>query len=147
MRRIAVTSCRSALNGYQKGACFYCFREIQLNGAARPEVDHFFPHILKHAGIGSILDGIWNLVLACRQCNSGIDGKSARVPCEKLLYRLSRRNEFLIGSHHPLRETLMQQTGSTEQQRDEFLRDFHARARSRLPSEMWRATEVAAPAF
>jgi hypothetical protein len=145
LRRRAVTSCRSALSGYQKGKCFYCFRDIQLEG--HPEVDHFFPHILKRAGFEAIIDGIWNLVLACRQCNSGIAGKSDRIPCEKLLYRLSRRNEFLIGSHHPLRETLMQQTGLSEQQRGKYLRDFHVKARSCLPSEMWTTTEVSAPAF
>jgi hypothetical protein len=34
-----------------------------------------------------------------------------------LLERLSRRNEFLIESHHPLRETLILQTGHTVQAR------------------------------
>jgi hypothetical protein len=29
-RRKAITSCRHALNGYQKGKCFYCFGDISL---------------------------------------------------------------------------------------------------------------------
>ena len=67
------------------------------------------------------LDGVWNLVLACRRCNRGAGGKSARVPKQPLLERLSRRNEFLIESHHPLRETLREQTGQTELERRDFL--------------------------
>jgi hypothetical protein len=30
-RRIAVTKSRHALNGYQKGKCFYCYREISID--------------------------------------------------------------------------------------------------------------------
>lgn len=43
-RRVVVTSSRSALNGYQKGRCFYCFDRISvLNGDAQlADVDHFF---------------------------------------------------------------------------------------------------------
>lgn len=44
-RRIAVTSSRNALDGYQKGRCFYCFRNIsiQLLSADLADVDHFLP--------------------------------------------------------------------------------------------------------
>jgi hypothetical protein len=34
---------------------------------------------------------------------------------------LHKRNEFLIGSHHPLRETLINQTGDTLDKRVGFL--------------------------
>jgi hypothetical protein len=91
------------LNGYQKGKCFYCFADIYLEGLAIPDVDHFFPHVLKVVGFDGI-DGVWNLVLACQQCNRGIGGKSDRVPTLHLLERLHLRNEFLIESHHPLRD-------------------------------------------
>jgi hypothetical protein len=37
------------------------------------------------------------------------------------LERLHTRNEFLIGSHHPLRETLINQTGDTLDKRVGFL--------------------------
>ena len=50
-RRVNVTSCRDALSGYQKGACFYCFRDITIvaDSPALADVDHFFPHMLKPA--------------------------------------------------------------------------------------------------
>ena len=129
-RRKTVTSAKPALNGYQKGQCFYCYDEIIIDdaGSQQPEVDHFFPHTLKQNGFGLPIDGIWNLVLACKDCNRGVGGKFTSVPSLKLLERLSRRNEFLIGSHHPLRETLMQQTGTSASLRRTYLNDYHAKA-------------------
>jgi len=112
-RRIDITSSRDSLDGYQKGHCFYCFKEIVINSSdpnQMADVDHFFPHILiKYLpAITAInFNGIWNLVLSCRNCNRGERGKSTRVPELYLLERLYNRNEFLIESHHPLRETLM----------------------------------------
>jgi hypothetical protein len=146
MRRRAITGSRTALNGYQKGKCFYCFADLQLNAIDCPEVDHFFPHVLKQNKLGPHIDGIWNLVLACRYCNRGIRGKMARVPTLRLVERLSRRNEFLIASHHPLRETLMQQTGQTPQARHTFLNNFHTRARTAL-IHTWEAEEIDAEPF
>ncbi len=164
-RRKAVTSARAALNGYQKGKCFYCFGDISIGDtAAAPaiilpedidasiadpprilrvsetapvygddtstlcDVDHFFPHTLQRYFPQTNLSGIWNLVLACKNCNRGTDGKSDRVPALKYLNRLHTRNEFLIGSHHPLRETLMAQTGATTAERISFLRAMDADA-------------------
>ena len=147
-RRKPVTSSRDALNGYQKGQCFYCYSEI-LSDEDResfPEVDHFFPHSLKQVGFGAVIDGVWNLVLACKECNRGTGGKFDRVPTIKLLKRLDKRNEFLISSHHPLRETLMEQTGSTAGERRVFLNDFHDRARASL-IHTWEPEEVAMPRF
>jgi hypothetical protein len=122
-RRRSVTSCRAALNGYQKGKCFYCFRVVSIGAGASlvADVDHFIPHVLKREHSALHLDGVWNLVLACPECNRGVDGKFAQVPKISLLDRLRQRNEYLIGSHHPLRETLIQQTGSTESERKRFL--------------------------
>jgi len=109
-------------------------------------VDHFFPHTLKQHGFGSIVDGVWNLVLSCSECNRGVGGKFARVPTIRLLERLNRRNEFLISSHHPLRETLIQQTGSPEEARMEFLSDFHTRAWGKLIHQ-WEPEEKDRPCF
>jgi hypothetical protein len=132
-RRKAVTSCRDALNGYQQGRCFYCSAPISLTDPmALADVDHFFPHVLKQADFGPIIDGVWNLVLACQSCNRGVDGKFGRLPTERLLQRLHSRNEYLIGSKHPLRETLVAQTGADEVRRRGFLRDMHGRAWARL---------------
>jgi hypothetical protein len=133
-RRKSVTSSRDALNGYQMGYCFYCFDDIHLDrqGDNFPEVDHFFPHTLKQHDFGPSIDGVWNLVLACKDCNRGPGGKFAAVPSERLLKRLNTRNEFLIGSNHPLKETLIKQTGAKEADRKVFLRDFYNRAWSKL---------------
>lgn len=133
-RRIDVTSCRDALNGYQKGKCFHCFDDISIfpEDDALADVDHYFPHTLRTLVAGFSVNGVWNLVLACKSCNRGHDGKFARVPSLNLLGRLFRRNEFLIGSHHPLRETLMSQTGGTPGARRDFLQARHNEASTAL---------------
>lgn len=147
LRRRTVTSSRNALNGYQKGFCFYCFRPIRIDQEElMPDVDHFFPHALKKTELGELVDGIWNLVLACRQCNRGTDGKFDRVPASNLLERLYRRNEFLISSHHPLRETLISQTGLDAMQRRSYLADFDQKAFSNMPFR-WEAKEHDSPKF
>jgi len=126
LRRTAITSCRDALNGYQKGKCFYCFDDISIKSESEKlaDVDHYFPHTLKQVNQSVNFDGVWNLVLACKSCNRGENGKFARLPEAKLLERLRRRNDFLISSHHPLRETLILQTGKTEDQRRNFLQQM-----------------------
>jgi hypothetical protein len=129
IRRRTITGSRDALNGYQKGRCFYCRRAIEVT---RADVDHFLPHTLLSHGIAANIDGIWNLVLACEGCNRGPNGKFARVPELRFLERLHARNEFLIASHHPLRETLIAQTGNSEQERAGYLQQAWTRARSLL---------------
>jgi len=127
--RTNITTSRGALNGYQKSRCFYCFKEISISSVddLLADVDHFFPHLLKPqvATAGCCrpvnVDGVWNLVLSCPECNRGENGKFTQVPSLELLERLHTRNEYLIGSHHPLRETLIMQTGNTERDRKYFL--------------------------
>jgi len=130
-RRKAVTSARSALNGYQKGKCFYCRSNIRVDTGGEVDVDHFFPHKLKNAGLFPV-DGIWNLVLACKGCNRGYKGKFDKLPIVKYLALLSERNEYLIGSHHPLREVLIEQTGLTTNNRKAFLKDFYEKAKTKI---------------
>lgn len=146
--RVSVTGCRSALNGYQKGKCFYCFADVSLLEGSEDlaDVDHFFPHKVKGMNVAEPIDGVWNLVLACQRCNRGEAGKFDRVPQLRYLERLHRRNEFLIGSHHPLRETLMLQTGPTEQGRAAFLNGANHRAVSLL-IQTWKPTDECEPAF
>ena len=122
-RRINVTSSKNALNGYQKSKCFFCYDYISIISKSKNlcNVDHFFPHYLKTKNFKGYVDGIWNLVLACERCNKGTDGKFAKLPSVKLLERLNMRNEYFCSSHHPLKETIMQQTGETQEKRKAFL--------------------------
>lgn len=139
-RRTNITTSRGALNGYQKSRCFYCFKEISISSADEllADVDHFFPYLLKPevANAGCCrpvnVDGVWNLVLSCSECNRGESGKFAQVPSIELLNRLYTRNEYLIGSHHPLRETLIMQTGSNERDRKYFLDKSYRFSKERL---------------
>ena len=68
------------------------------------------------------------------------------MPSLRLLERLNTRNEFLIASHHPLRDTLIAQTGKKEDQRRAFLNAFHTSASSALIHE-WDPVENAEPLF
>lgn len=135
-RRKAITSCRGALNGYQKGSCFYCSSPISILAGddALADVDHFFPHVLSslNEAFYGVINGVWNLVLACAECNRGTAGKWTQIPHITLLERLHVRNEYLISSHHPLRETIIAQTGATETNRRDFLQAKHTIARSTL---------------
>ena len=145
-RRKSVTGVRSALSGYQKGHCFYCFDEYSLLGSSQPDVDHFFPHALKTIDARGSIDGVWNLVLTCARCNRGANGKFDRIPSLPLLERLHTRNEFFIASNLPLRETLIAQTGTTETDRRAFLESFHALA-TRALFHPWEPRESARPLY
>lgn len=147
-RRKDVTSARGALNGYQKGKCFYCFDDITVSDDSTNtcDVDHFFPHTLQPFFPDINLDGVWNLVLTCPKCNRGEAGKFALIPATKYLTRLHKRNEFLISSHHPLRETIIKQTGATEGERRLFLASVDQRAIDVL-IHRWETIEVAPEMF
>jgi hypothetical protein len=148
-RRRNITSSRDALNGYQKGRCFYCFRGIAVGEEEgqekalippQAEVDHFFPVALNPYLEGAYLDGVWNLVLSCPQCNRGPGGKMDQIPEPRYLARLERRNNYLIESHHPLKETLKKQTGSTEKRRRDFLKEVD-RAAINYAARRWQPDE------
>lgn len=121
-RRKSITSVRDALNGYQKGKCFYSFKDISINTNSENvcDVDHFIPFSLKSEfeNDGFNIDGVWNLVLADSSVNRS---KSSSLPAKIYLNRLHTRNEFYISSKHPLAETIMNQTGVTLKQRLSFL--------------------------
>lgn len=148
LRRKDVTSARDALNGYQKGKCFYCFNDISINSDDDNtcDVDHFFPRTLQSYVPDVNLDGVWNLVLTCDKCNRGSNGKFAKVPSLKYLNRLHKRNEFLISSHHPLRETLMKQTGKTTEERINFLKEMDKLAINLLV-QRWETEQVSKEVF
>jgi hypothetical protein len=112
------------------------------------DVDHFFPRRLLYYDEfeGRNLDGVWNLVLSCQDCNRRVGGKFMRVPTIRYLERLYTRNDFFIESHHPLRETLINQTGCTASQRRDFLQQIYTAAISQLLHD-WQAASEHEPAF
>lgn len=147
-RRKALGSARDALNGYQKGRCFYCYRPIGTTPGALDlaDVDHLLPHVLQRMGFAKNLDQVWNLVLACAPCNRGPGGKFDSIPAITYLARLARRNEYLIGSHHPLRETLLLQTGVDAATRRRFLQSMFDLASTSQPSR-WTTGALGDPTF
>ncbi|WP_366185354.1 HNH endonuclease [Flavobacterium ovatum] len=138
MQRIDITSVRDALNGYQKGKCFYSLQDISINknNLNICQVDHFLPHINKkeHCKNGANINGVWNLVLADSNVNLN---KSAKIPDVRFLERLYDRNEYYIESKHPLAETIINQTGLTKKQRRNFLQFQYNLALS-LSIQRWR---------
>ncbi len=125
-----ITWVRPGLSGYQGSTCFYCGAPVKpLIGFERSaDVDHFFPHMLMARGVFYDLDDVWNLVLACAVCNRGAAGKFGRLAHGDYLERLWQRNERLISSHHPLRESIIKATGATPEARLGFLRSMQTRA-------------------
>lgn len=128
-RRKTITSVRDALNGYQKGKCFYSFKDISINSKSENvcDVDHFIPFSLKSEfkDEGINIDGVWNLILADSSVNRS---KSDNLPDLLYLQRLHNRNEFYISSKHPLAETIVNQTGRTLTQRISFLNRIYQKA-------------------
>lgn len=119
--RQSLTKFRPALSGYQKGRCFYCLGAVELSDGEVSHVDHFFPWSLEFLLADSDLNGVWNLVLACADCNAGKGGKFDAIPAQRFLEKLHRRNSSLIDSHHPMREPLMLETERSAQERWTFL--------------------------
>jgi 5-methylcytosine-specific restriction endonuclease McrA len=131
-QRTNLTGSRDALNGYQKGRCFYCSAPIRIDNTGdgvEPlgHVDHLIPFRLgTESGFGEVnLDGVWNLVLACPACNLS---KHDYVPHVRYLEALGARNDYLIGSHHPLRSTLIAQTGASDAERRSYLQAVYRMA-------------------
>jgi hypothetical protein len=82
-RRTAVTGARGALNGYQKGACFYCYSPISTDRTSEnlAEVDHFFAWSIGPEAGGAPIDGVWNLVLHVTVATTGTRKPTARHTC------------------------------------------------------------------
>lgn len=149
-KRKSITEVRPALNGYQQGHCFYCYRAISFTSPTAEtaaDVDHFFPHVLMSRGLPVDLDLPWNLVLACANCNRGPSGKSASLPHDQYLRRLSARNEWLIASHHPLREMIIMATGTSQSNRRRFLIDLMSMAGPLLRAARWNARDEGPAVF
>jgi len=135
-RRGSVTGARDALNGYQRGKCFYCKRQVHIEDWSdrkeRGEVDHVFPKKLQGKRYFDFdLDQIWNLVLSCNDCNS-MSNKGDKYPNEIIVEELYWRNEKLLKSMPPLRESITVRTGKTSSTRKDFLQSCYNEAHREL---------------
>jgi hypothetical protein len=111
------TNLRSAVNvllPYQKGRCFYCNKEINQNASVCdhdfPDVDHVFPFSsLIRRNIRPLRsNGIWNLVIACQECNRGNSGKFDSPPSPKYFQKLLTRNILFTEEHrHSLKNSIL----------------------------------------
>ena len=139
-RRLNITGSRKGLNGYHNGKCFYCNKNISIksNQSDTSDVDHFFPLVLEERGILKNLNGVWNLVLACKSCNRGSGGKFDRLADLVFLEKLEIRNNNLILSHDPLRQTLMMQTGKSSLARNKFLNSNFYKATEFMIHSNWK---------
>ncbi len=84
-------------------------------------------------------------MLACADCNGAAE-KGAKVPSLRLLERLNKRNEYLIGSNHPLKETIIRQTGKNAETRTAFLQGVYNEAKAKL-LHTWEPLVKADPTF
>ena len=136
-RRLPITNERGALMGYQRGSCFYCGRFISTQVRAKDvcHVDHVFPRDLWKKTSDPYfyqVEAIWNHVLSCSTCN-GSSEKTNKIPSPWIVERLLERNNYYVESHHPLKQTIIAQTGSTEAARTSFLQTFLNRALEVIP--------------
>ena len=111
------TNLRSAvpiLLPYQHGCCFYCNKKINTSATSEdsdfPDVDHYVPHtFFKGLEINHINpDGIWNLVIACKECNRGTGGKFDRIPSNDYEIKIINRNILFTEEHrHSLKNSIL----------------------------------------
>jgi 5-methylcytosine-specific restriction endonuclease McrA len=121
-KRINIRSAVAPLMSYQHGKCFYCNKPLDPSGHAHdhnfPDVDHFYPHThlitANKKNSISLLDprinkdGIWNLVLACQECNRGVGGKSDAIPNKSYVEKLVNRNLLFTEEHkHSFKEGVL----------------------------------------
>lgn len=122
-RRKNLTPLISVLSGYQQGRCFYCGEELY-----DIEVDHVIPY-------KAILNNhVWNLVLAHHVCNQS---KNLYPPQDAFIENLIIRNEYYIHSAHPLKNTLIKQTGTSPQQRRDFIYRKYRYAKAVARNSIW----------
>ena len=61
---------------------------------------------------------------------------------QKYLNNLTDRNNWLIYSHHPLRETIINQTGSASEKRNAFLNTVYNESIKIFPGSKWQPETI-----
>ena len=113
-RRVNLRSAVATLVPYQKGSCFYCNKYLDLTEKDHhshnfPDVDHFIPHAYRNElqSTHVNVNGIWNLVIACRDCNRGAKGKFGQIASNKHYVKLLTRNLCALQEHgHALKSSI-----------------------------------------
>ncbi len=112
--RVNLRSAVNILLPYQHGNCFYCNKKINTFGNKEehdfPDVDHLLP--FKFLTGFNILplspNGIWNLVIACQECNRGSNGKFDKPPKKEYFDKLLFRNLLFTEEHrHSLKNAIL----------------------------------------
>lgn len=112
--RTNLRSAVSVLLPYQHGNCFYCNKRLNTFAISSdsdfPDVDHFVAHSYFNRPDMNLVnpDSIWNLVIACKDCNRGQDGKFERIPSLKFQQKLINRNVLFTEEHrHSLKNSIL----------------------------------------
>ncbi|MGF1790962.1 hypothetical protein L4D21_10160 [Photobacterium profundum] len=112
-QRIGLRSAVDTLLPYQNGRCFYCNRKVSKFVLSHcddfADVDHFFPiSMVSRLGEGvPNPNGVWNLVIACKRCNRGKDGKFDAPPAHEFYESLLTRNVLFFEEHkHSLKNAI-----------------------------------------
>lgn len=114
VERTNLRSAVSVLLPYQHGSCFYCNKKINTSANSEdsdfPDVDHFIAHsYFNRPDLSHINpDGIWNLVIACKECNRGTGGKFERLPALNYQSEIINRNVLFTEEHrHSLKNSIL----------------------------------------
>ncbi len=118
--RTNLRSAVSILLPYQHGCCFYCNKKINTSAISEdsdfPDVDHYIAHsYFKAPSMSNINpDGIWNLVIACKDCNRGTGGKFDRIPSKVYHNKIIKRNVLFTEEHrHSLKNSVLLSLNAT----------------------------------
>jgi len=121
--RVGLRSAVDTLSPYQKGLCFYCGHQLTKEGDHSQdnfaEVDHFIPFsvLKKQPFKGVNPNGVWNLVLSCKACNRGQNGKFDLMPVAKYHERLLQRNRCFAEEHrHAMNYSVLSSLGVSNKQ-------------------------------
>ncbi len=112
--RVNLRSAVNILMPYQKGKCFYCNKKMNTESQKEddnfPDVDHFLPHsfITRVELMGANPNGVWNLVIACKECNRGSNGKFSAPADKSYFEKLLIRNLYFTEEHkHSLKNSIL----------------------------------------
>lgn len=120
--RVNLRSAVDVLLPYQHSRCFYCNKVMdpQANHSDYdfPDVEHTIPHsafnrieVFDEINPG----GIWNLVVACHECNRGKYGKFNSPPHTRFFDKLISRNMLFTQEHrHSMKNTILLSMGARD---------------------------------